>query len=135
MSDCTLCSDPLESGRRARGLCDPCYEKERRADRLADHPRSTWSRDDLMAEWELLRQDGYTRRQAADRLGVSYVAFDRAITRARAAGDPRAALGQAGGIYAAAKAVDDARAAIRAATQPAPPPATPPAPRELEHTR
>jgi hypothetical protein len=57
---------------------------------LDDYPRTTWSRDELMGEWDLLRSEGYTRRNAAERLGLKWETFDRAYFRARSAGDPRA---------------------------------------------
>jgi hypothetical protein len=79
-----------------RGLCTPCYERANYRGRLADHPRRTWSRDDVMTEWDLLRRDGHTRAQAAERLGMTWAALDRAIWRARAAGDPRAVPGSPG---------------------------------------
>jgi len=91
MSGCACCgTDMAAAGHEARGLCEPCYKREDYHGRLADYPRATWSRDDLMTEWELLRSEGYSRRDAADRLGVKWEAFDRAYYRARAAGDPRA---------------------------------------------
>jgi hypothetical protein len=57
---------------------------------LDEYPRRSWSREDVMSEWDLLRSEGYTRRVAADRLGMRWETFDRAYWRARAAGDPRA---------------------------------------------
>lgn len=38
----------------------------------------------------MLRGQGYNKRQAAERLGMTFAAFDRAYCRARAAGDARA---------------------------------------------
>lgn len=73
-----------------RGLCPPCYRQAQYAGRLDDYPRTTWSRDELMGEWDLLRSEGYTRRNAAERLGLKWETFDRAYFRARAAGDERA---------------------------------------------
>jgi hypothetical protein len=71
-----------------RGLCRPCHQTAGE-DRI-DYERVGRSRDELMAEWEILRGEGYTKRQAAERLGMTFEAFDRAYHRARAAGDPRA---------------------------------------------
>jgi len=76
-----------------RGLCDPCYRWCRAAGELIDYEPVRYSRDELMAEWELLRLEGYSKRQAAARLDVTFEAFDRAFHRARAAGDPRAVPG------------------------------------------
>lgn len=43
----------------------------------------------VMQEWEHLRVD-YTPAEVAERLGMAYGTFARAITRAAQAGDPRA---------------------------------------------
>ncbi len=48
-------------------------------------------RDELLDRWVELRAHGLTKREAAARLGMTFVAFDRALYRARAAGDERAA--------------------------------------------
>jgi len=108
--NCTLCSTELLPDKNSRLLCETCYGRERRAGRLDEHPRRTWSRDDLLEEWSFLHGQGYTRKQAADRLGISPAALDRAIWRARAAGDPRAVPGDPGGINGA---IRQAREAIR----------------------
>ena len=110
MSNCSICDAELEPNRNSRGLCEPCYGRERRSGRHEDHPRRTWSRDELMEEWAFLHSQKYTRKQAADRLGISPAALDRAIWRARAAGDPRAVPGDPGGINGA---IRRAREAIR----------------------
>lgn len=73
-----------------RGLCEGCYERKWRSGRLADFPAQLRPRAEVMEEWELLRSEGYTKRQAAERLGMTFAAFDRAFHRARKAGDPRA---------------------------------------------
>ena len=84
-SVCT-CSDVCFT----RGLCGGCYSRYHGAGRQFEHPRATRPGDEVMHEWEMLREQGYTKRQAAERLRMSYDAFDRAYWRARAAGDPRA---------------------------------------------
>ena len=68
-----------------RGLCGSCYHRLTPDERL-DYPRTQMSRDELLEEWELLRSEGCTQRQAAERLGMAYATFDRALLRARAAG-------------------------------------------------
>ena len=145
MSDCTCCGTPtVPSSNRAsgaavhagRGLCNACHKRADYHGRLADHPRSTWSRDEVLSEWELLRGEGHTRVQAAERLGMTPAAFERALQRARAAGDPRALPGDAGGMSTAIAAVERAREAIRAATEPPAAEAEPaPRTRELELVR
>ncbi|MGH3598920.1 MAG: hypothetical protein ACRDQH_01365 [Pseudonocardiaceae bacterium] len=56
----------------------------------ADYERRTRSRDDLLDDYVLLREQGCSWPQCAERLGMSYPSFARALLRARAAGDPRA---------------------------------------------
>lgn len=73
-----------------RGLCPACYWPARSNGTVADWPRSTRSRDDVLDDWVILRAQGYTRRRAAERLGMTLAAFDGAIYRARRDGDPRA---------------------------------------------
>lgn len=73
-----------------RSLCRPCWRVRSLAGTLDDVERTKFTRDELMAEWDVLRGEGHTKRQAAERLGISYERFDRAYCRARAAGDPRA---------------------------------------------
>lgn len=75
--------------RVGRGLCGYCHS-QLTPDQRMDYPRRNQSQDDVMAEWELLRSEGYTKQQAADRLGMTFAAFDRQFHRARRAGDPRA---------------------------------------------
>jgi hypothetical protein len=60
----------------------PCYGNRQHAGELIDFERTTRSRDEVMAEWALLRSEGYGKRQAAERLGMTFAAFDRALQRA-----------------------------------------------------
>lgn len=72
----------------ARGLCRSCYERAWRTGTLDQHkPERTQRRlDDFAADYELLRSEGYTRRQIAERLGMRYAAVTRAYGRAVTAG-------------------------------------------------
>lgn len=72
----------------ARGLCDSCYETHWKRGTLAQFPtkRTMRSRQDFVADYALLRSEGYSRRQIADRLGMKYPALHRAYCRAVAAG-------------------------------------------------
>ena len=126
MADCSSCGTPVApctspqpgaAVHGGRGLCNACHGKERYHGRLDDYPRRTRSRDELLAEWDLLRGEGHTRVQAAERLGMHPSAFERALQRARAAGDPRAVLGLAGGMNGAIAAAERASAAARAAAE------------------
>lgn len=73
-----------------RGLCSPCYSRASRDGTLLDFGRATLSRDDVLDDWEVLREQGYGRRVAAERLGMSLDAFDGALRRAARDGDERA---------------------------------------------
>jgi hypothetical protein len=73
-----------------RGLGGCCVAKVIHAGNLADYPRQTHSRDELLDEWEVLRAQGCTYGQAAERLGTTREALERQIYRARAEGDERA---------------------------------------------
>lgn len=68
----------------ARGLCRSCYETARSNGTLGHHApkRTLRSRDDFVADYELLRSEGHTRRQIAERLGMSYPGVTNAYLRA-----------------------------------------------------
>ena len=72
----------------ARGLCDSCYETHWKRGTLSQFPtkRTQRFRADFIADYDLLRSEGYTRRQIAERLGMTYPAAVRAYHRAVAAG-------------------------------------------------
>lgn len=72
----------------ARGLCDSCYEMHWRAGTLGQFPtlRAQRSREDFAADYRLLRSEGYTRAQIAERLGMRYHAVSQAYGRAVRAG-------------------------------------------------
>lgn len=72
----------------ARGLCASCYNVAWRAGRLHMCPpiRRVRSRADFVADYTLLRSEGHTRGQIADRLRMSYPAVTAAYARAVRAG-------------------------------------------------
>ena len=80
---CTECGKPVV--KRKRGLCHTCYQRAWSQGRLADYERARWRSVDLCAEWRFLAAQGFTQRQAAERLGVSYDQLHYAIKRAGAA--------------------------------------------------
>lgn len=96
---CLDCTRPLVPRRRhppkghvrhaGRNLCDGCRQR-RAKNGTPMPPLTTWPADDLLTEWDLLRRQGHTMRQACDRLGVTYDALDQAIARAKRRGDTRA---------------------------------------------
>lgn len=75
---------PVAERHAGRGLCGCCYERARRAGRLADWPRAVWDGGELVAEAELVaaRQGGSLAEVAAT-LGVSRAALERARSRHR----------------------------------------------------
>jgi len=64
-----------------RGLCSRCHYRHRRDGTLEDFPPLTWTREELYAEWAVLRDGGTDARTAADRIGVSFAALEKAIHR------------------------------------------------------
>jgi hypothetical protein len=72
----------------ARGLCTSCYELHWRKGTLGQFPtrRTMRSREDFIADYKLLRSEGYNRRQIAERLRMPYSAVNMAYRRAVAAG-------------------------------------------------
>lgn len=73
----------------ARGLCDSCYQTHWKAGTISRFPtkRTQRFRADFLADYQLLRSEGYTRTQIAERLGMTRNALDRAVQRAVRAGD------------------------------------------------
>lgn len=66
---------------QARHLCATCYDKRRRNGTLIDRPRKYMSAEEFLEEFELLRGEGYTRAQIAERLGVTRDAVDKRLSR------------------------------------------------------
>ncbi|GIE35918.1 hypothetical protein Ait01nite_089630 [Actinoplanes italicus] len=71
-----------------RGLCKSCYTLAHRNGTLAKHPcsRTIRTQADFVADYELLRSEGYTRHQIAERLGMRYTAVTTAYLNAVRAG-------------------------------------------------
>lgn len=63
-----------------RGLCRSCWTLARRNGTLQQHARTRTIRTqaEFVEDYELLRSEGYTRRQIAERLGMRYDAVTRA---------------------------------------------------------
>lgn len=53
--------------------------------------------DELLDDWDAMRRAGVTRREAAERLGMTEPGLHRMLQRHR--DDPRAKLGQRGPIH------------------------------------
>jgi hypothetical protein len=69
----------------ARGLCRRCYQLAWLRGDLPDIRRGR-SRAAFIADYELLRSEGYTRRHIAERLGMTYDGVTAAYRRAVIAG-------------------------------------------------
>lgn len=74
------------------GLCRASYQRARRRGELHKYPRWTRTLDDVVEAWQAFRrpQFDYSAAQVAEVLGVAPRAVERALNRARNAGDERA---------------------------------------------
>lgn len=98
---CARCDRPFVTkgpGLRnsGRGLCSTCRERAIREGRLDEYERAKRPADEMLDDWQLMRSEGYTVPQAAERMGVSADALATALNRARHRGDPRAVFTWAG---------------------------------------
>lgn len=82
---CLYCGNPATPP-TIRRLHLSCYSKVQRAGQLEDYPRVTKPRRDVLEDYEILAREGYTIRNAAERLGMTHKALDQALTRARRQG-------------------------------------------------
>lgn len=69
----------------SRGLCDSCWQRHRRHDTLELYPRRSRSRDEVIDDWRFLAAEGFSRADAAERMGMTRDALDKAIARHSAA--------------------------------------------------
>lgn len=83
--------DCADCGRRrpnkGRNLCDTCWQRNWKNGTLDAFPRATRPRADVLEDWAFLASQGYTRRTAADRMGISKDCLDKAIERDRRRND------------------------------------------------
>lgn len=86
---CQSCLRP-PGGHRRRGLCPSCYNRHSRRGTLDIFGRTSMPTSLLLDEYAMLRNVGVRPRYMPERLGMSREAFERAMFRARRAGDPRA---------------------------------------------
>ncbi len=81
-----ICARCGQNPPHARGLCNRCCYRSRLDGTLADYPRKTWARADLLDTYRTLRarlpRDA-TRAQIAAQIGVTVAALDQALHRAR----------------------------------------------------
>ena len=121
VGDCIHCKRPMRSDyarkkgvtvpgatavHAGRGVCHTCNARIRRHGspefkplaerRPADRRRRPGTEQVpsryLLEDWEILRAEGLTWKQAAPRIGVSEAAMSQALRRARKRGDPRGNL-------------------------------------------
>lgn len=78
MIDCAHCH--RRRTHSGRGLCGSCRQGNNGCN-PTDYERLTWPSTDLLTEYEFLRRQGYTRRAAAERLGITKARLDKAIER------------------------------------------------------
>lgn len=88
LAECARCRQVRRI--RSRRLCRHCYTQSAASDELWRYPPAHRGRDEVLDEWAVLRLRGLSWAAAAEVLGMRPEAFDRALWRARAAGDPRA---------------------------------------------
>ena len=79
MSTCSDCGRHRKH--HARGLCNACYWLARTHGRLDHLPRRRRPTTETYEEWLFLSSQGYTQRDAANRLGVSVDAIQKVIKR------------------------------------------------------
>lgn len=79
-----LCAkDRKHGGAACRGMCMPCYERERRNGTLEYHPRRYRRATDVLEDCEWLRRQGLGRDEIAARLGYrSRAGLDQVLYRA-----------------------------------------------------
>ena len=78
-----------EGRHQGRGLCNPCYKTLHRDGGLEDYPRMFHAADEVLDDWVFLRDQGYTIRNAAPRMGMTFAALEKALERAKKRGDQR----------------------------------------------
>lgn len=75
------------TARGGRGLCDSCYRYAWERGELVDHERKLRPWSEVREDWEALADRSLSRnenaRRLAPRLGMTYDALDRALSRHR----------------------------------------------------
>ena len=81
------CDEPHD----ARDLCRAHYHQARKRGDFETRPKRSY--EDTLDDWVLIRDyDGADVRRAADRMGMTFSALDKALYRARKRGDLRGSL-------------------------------------------
>jgi hypothetical protein len=71
----------------SRYLCRNCYETAYKRGTHLEHPRQTRRRADVIEDYTMLRSEGYTRAQIAERIGMHPKALEGVYFRAIRAGE------------------------------------------------
>ena len=85
-SDVCVCGCGGRGRIAGRGLIDTCYSRERYHGNLAEYPRQRLSAADFIADYKLLRGQGYNHPQIAERLRYPLPSMQRQICRLRSRG-------------------------------------------------
>jgi hypothetical protein len=84
--DVCVCGCGQRGGIAGRGLIQTCYWREQYRGTLTDWPRQTWAAADFIDDYRLLKGQGYTHPQIAERLGYPLLSMQRQICRLRSRG-------------------------------------------------
>lgn len=93
-ASCVHCGRPMIHGEgahkpdgfvrhKSRGMCQSCHSDARRDGRLDDYPRNRRQTSETVEIWEMLAMLGYSKHEAAQKLGMSTHGLNRALQRAR----------------------------------------------------
>lgn len=74
---------PGTRAHHSRGLCNVCDIRHRSRGTLDDYPRTNRRTADVVEDWRELQAQGYSRRDAAARIGITLAALEKAIERDR----------------------------------------------------
>ncbi|MBK1785108.1 hypothetical protein [Prauserella cavernicola] len=90
---CRKCGEPMAAHddktvrwgdrRCGRGMHNRCYQRELRAGNATAYPRQLRPGVEVIEDWTFLAAQNLTRRAAAERMGMSLGALERAIHRHR----------------------------------------------------
>lgn len=77
---CTCCGNHRRI--QSRNICNACWARHKAAGTLDHHPRNTRALADFAEDYAMLRARNLTRRDIADRLGMTPAAVQKAYSRA-----------------------------------------------------
>lgn len=80
------------TGRELSDLCFACAARITKGIRRTGEIRELRSREEVIEDYAMIRDEVPTVRAAAERMGMTYKALDKALYRARRRGDERAQI-------------------------------------------